>query len=157
MLFRSDAGVMLPEHPRVLAPAAWLATRTLRAGTIATMPRWMRRMGGLHQSRIVDAAVRPVLWTAFRLVDSHPEVKLAVLGYLSPSTRPIVEPVFRGVPAVVPEVVSPAEARARHGYDEPSRAHPELRARQAARVFGEGVAPSEEGLVESESILGAMA
>jgi hypothetical protein len=47
-----------------------------------------------------------------------------------------------------------AEARARYGYDRPSEAHQELRASQAERVFGQGASPSDEGLVESEPILG---
>lgn len=152
-----DAGVMLPEQPLPLRPASWLVTRTLRAGTLATMPHWMRRMGGTPQPGVVDVAVRPVLRTGFWLLNLNTDVKLAVLGYLSPSTRPIVEPPFRGIPATVPEVVTPAEARARHGYDRPSEAHRDLRARQAARVFGEGAPPSDEGLIESEPILGAMA
>lgn len=49
------AELMLPPMPRILRPGAWLVSRVLRAGTIATMPRWMRDLGGLRQSRIVDA------------------------------------------------------------------------------------------------------
>lgn len=151
-----DAGVMLPEYPKAFTPIAWATTRVLRAGTIATMPHWMRRMGGVHQPRVVDVAVRPTLRTAFWLMNANTDIKLAVLGYLSPATRPVVEPVFRGIEPVVPEVVTPAQARERYGYDRPADAHRDLRARQAARVFGEGAAPSEEGLLESEPILGAM-
>ncbi|MEX3771917.1 DUF2236 domain-containing protein, partial [Mycolicibacterium fortuitum] len=38
----------------------------------------------------------------------------------------------------------------------PSQAHFELRDRQALRVFGEGRAPSDEGIVESQPILGTI-
>jgi hypothetical protein len=62
-----------------------------------------------------------------------------------------------GSPARTPEVLAPAEARERYGFDHPREAHLELRAKQASRVFGEGVAPSDEGLIESEPILGALA
>jgi hypothetical protein len=54
-------------------------------------------------------------------------------------------------------------ARATHVIGSPpqpsssSEVHFELRRRQAGRVFGEGVAPSDEGLIESEPILGALA
>jgi hypothetical protein len=72
-------------------------------------------------------------------------------------TVPVAAPVLRGLTPRNPEVVSPAEARARYGYERPRDAHLDLRAKQAARVFGEGAAPSDEGLIESEPILGAMA
>ncbi len=152
-----DADVMLPPMPRLLRPGAWMVSKVLRYGTIATMPVWMRRMGGLRQPKIVDVLVRPVLLISFRVVESNSRVKLAMLRLISPMTLPVVEPMVRGIAPTNPEVVTPAEARDRYGYDRPRDAHLELRARQAARVLGEGAEPSNEGLVESEPILGAMA
>lgn len=152
-----NADVMLPPMPRWTRPGAFLVSRVLRHGTIATMPQWMRKLGGLRQPRIVDLLVTPVLKISFRVVESNTRLKLAVLRLISPMTAPVVEPVLLGVAPTNPEVVTPAEARARYGYDRPRDAHLELRARQAARVFGEGAEPSNEGLVESEPILGAMA
>jgi hypothetical protein len=133
---------------------ASLSTRAIRAGTISTMPRWMREMSGLHQRRTTDLAIRPLLWTAFHVVHLSARLQLALLQLLSPMTVPVAAPVLLGVPPVKPEIVSPALARARYGYDKPSEAHEGLRARQAERVFGEGASPSDEGLVESEPILG---
>ena len=52
------------------------------------------------------------------------------------------------------EVIAPAEAQRRYGYDAPARAHLEWRAKQHERVFGRGEAPSDAGLVESEPLLG---
>lgn len=150
------ADVMLPPMPRILRPGAWLVSRVLRAGTIATMPRWMRALGGLRQSRVVDALVRPLLWTAFRLVHLDKRAELALLKVLSPMTVPVVAPVLLGIPPTTPEVLTPAEARERYGYDHPRTAHLELRARQAERVFGQHVAPSDEGIVESEPVLGSV-
>jgi uncharacterized protein (DUF2236 family) len=152
-----NAHVMLPPMPLPMRPGVWVVSKMLRYGTIATMPGWMRRMGGLRQPRIVDVLVRPVLQISFRVVESNKRLKLAVLRLISPMTVPVVEPILRDIAPTNPEVVTPAEARARYGYDRPRDAHLELRARQAARVFGEGVAPSDEGLIESEPILGAMA
>ncbi len=157
MAYLLDARVMLPEHPAYLKPASAVVAAFIRAGTIATMPRWMRRMGGLQQSRAVDVAVRPVLRLAFRAVAVHPRVELAVLRVLSPMTVPVVAPVLLGVEPTHPVTLTPAEARARYGYDKPSEAHLELRARQAERVLARGEAPSDEGLLESQPILGAMA
>lgn len=150
------ADVMFPPLPRVARPAAWVASRVLRAGTIATMPRWMREMSGLKQSRLTDAVVRPVLWSAFRVVGSNARFELALLRALSPMTAPVVAPILFGVPPVRPEVVSPAESRLRYGFDKPRDAHKELKERQAKRVFGDGALPSDEGLLESQPILGRL-
>jgi hypothetical protein len=84
-------------------------------------------------------------------------VKVAVLGLVSPMTVPVVAPIAYGVPPVTPEVLTMADARARYGFDRPRDAHLDLRAKQAQRVFGEHVAPSDEGLIESEPVLGKLA
>ena len=81
---------------------------------------------------------------------------MLLLGLLSPSTVPIAAPILLGVPPVRSEILTPADARTRYGFEAPAVAHPDLRARQAARVFGERIAPSDEGLIESEPILGSM-
>jgi uncharacterized protein (DUF2236 family) len=151
-----NAQVMLPPMPRALAPARWLANAALRAGTIATMPHWMRELAGLHQSRVVDVAIVPVLRAAFWAANLNRRAKLEAVTFLSPMTRDVVAPVIHGVPPQRPEVLTPAQARERYGYDRPADAHRELRARQAAKVFGEGARPSDEGLLESEPILGAI-
>ncbi|MGY2875140.1 uncharacterized protein (DUF2236 family) [Marmoricola sp. URHA0025 HA25] len=153
-LLRAD--VMLPPAPRALAPITWVTTRALRAATIATMPRWMRDLAGLRQSRAVDLAVRPVMRVAFAVANQNSRLKLAMLTFLSPMTRDVVAPVLFEVTPVHPVVRTPAEARALYGYARPADAHLDLRARQAAKVFGEGGPPSDEGIVESEPILGAI-
>lgn len=152
-----NAQVMLPETSRILRPMTWVVNKTLRTATIATMPGWMREMSGLKQSRLLDALVRPVMRIAFALAEVNPRLKVALLGYLSPMTRPVVEPIFLGLEPEHPEVLTPAEARARYGYDKPADAHLELRARQAERVFGDGEAPTDEGIIESEAVLGHIA
>ncbi len=153
-LLRAD--VMLPPMPRVLAPFTWLTTRALRAATIATMPRWMRTLAGLEQSRLLDVAIRPVMRVAFALLNANRRLKLEALTFLSPMTRDVVAPILYAVPPAQPTVRTPAEARALYGYDRPADAHLGLRARQAAKVFGEGARPSDEGIVESEPILGSI-
>lgn len=151
-----DSDVMMPETPAVFRPARWVAARVLRTATIATMPRWMRDLAGLRQSRLADAAVRPVMRVAFWLAQLNRRAELEMLSFLSPMTRDVAGPVLYGIPPRSPEVLTPAEARRRYGYDRPAEAHRALRERQAARVFGEGEAPSEEGIVESEPILGSI-
>jgi len=151
-----DGAVMLPEMPKVFAPASWVVSHVLRAATVATMPRWMREMGGIKQSRAVDVAVVPVMKVAFLLANLNKRVKLTLLNFLSPMTTPVVAPIFYGVEPTNPVVRTPAEARALYGYDKPAEAHLELRAKQADKVFAEGVAPSEIGIIESEPILGSI-
>lgn len=152
-----DVEIMLPPMHKALRPGAWVVARTLRTATIATMPQWMRRMAGLRQPKLVDVLVAPVMRTAFWLTQLSPKVEMLLIKQLSPSTAPIVAPILLGVAPEHPVTLTPAEARERYGYEKPAEAHAAWRAKQRARVFEEGQAPSDAGLVESEPILGAMA
>jgi uncharacterized protein (DUF2236 family) len=152
-----NAEVMFPPTPIVLRPGAWVVNKVLRAGTLATMPRWMRSLGGFHQSRVVDALVTVVLRVSFAVVEHTPGAKLALVKRISPMTAPVVAPIFAGVLPVNPVTLTPAEARERYGYDKPAEAHLALRAKQAHKVFGEGGKPSDEGILESQAILGSIA
>lgn len=151
-----NARVALPPAPLALRPAVWLLNWILRAGTIATMPRWMRELSNFDQPRVVDLLVRPILRLGYRVVDGRPRLKLKVTGLLSPSVVPIIEPLVHGIPPVSDEILTPGEARSRYGYAKPADAHLELRAKQRDRVFGHGHKPSDEGLIESQSILGSL-
>ncbi|WP_020500395.1 oxygenase MpaB family protein [Sciscionella marina] len=151
-----QADVMLPTLPAVFRPATKAMAFALRKATVATMPRWMRELGGIRQSRAMDALVRPLARITFALTHLNREAELRLLGVLSPSTVSVVAPVLLGVPPRNPEVLTPAQARERYGYTEPATAHLELRARQAERALA-GKRRSEEGIRESESILGSTA
>ncbi|CAJ1506395.1 oxygenase MpaB family protein [[Mycobacterium] burgundiense] len=150
------AEVMLPEMPRVLRPATWVATAVLRRGTLATMPRWMRELAGLSTSRVLDALAVPPLRVAFAAVALSTRLQLILLQLLSPTTVPVAARVLRSVPAINPVTTTPRVAQARFGYDNPRAAHQGLRARQQQRVFDAGAAPSDEGIVESQPILGTV-
>lgn len=152
-----NAEVMLAPTPRVLAPARWVVNKVLRVATIATMPHWMRKMAGLRQPRALDVLVRPLMRLSFATVHLSRRLELLALGLLSPATVPVVAPILLGVAPERPETLTPAEARERYGYERPAEAHREWRAKQRARVFERGEAPSDAGLVESEAVLGSMA
>ncbi|MGO4256761.1 oxygenase MpaB family protein [Marmoricola sp. RAF53] len=152
-----NAKVILPDPPFFLRPGLEVVNWFLRAGTIATMPRWMRRLSGFDQPRAVDLFVRPFLRAAFGVVEHNPRLKLALTRFLTPGIEPMVTPYLLGVTPEHPEVLTPAEARERYGFAKPSEAHLELRARQHDRVFGRGEAPSDDGLVESQALLGSLA
>jgi uncharacterized protein (DUF2236 family) len=152
-----NAEVMLPPLPLVLRPGSWVVARFLRAATIATMPRWMRRMAGLRQPRIVDALITPVMKISFRLAGLSPRLQVLSLRQISPSTVPVAAPVLLGIPPRRAETLTPSEARERYGYERPAQAHREWRERQKARVFEDGRAASDAGLVESEAVIGPLA
>lgn len=152
-----NAKVVLPPAPTAARPLVEAINWVLRAGTIATMPRWMRQLSGFNQSRIVDIGVRPVLRLGFGLVDRAPRLKLAMAKLISPSVIPIAGPYIAGVPPRSAEVLTPAEGRRRYGYAKPADAHHALRAKQRERVFGLGQLPSDEGLIESQALLGSLA
>jgi uncharacterized protein (DUF2236 family) len=122
-----DAEVMFPPLPRIAAPGAWAINHVLRAATIATMPRWMRRLAGLRQPRAVDVAVTPIMRAHFRAAALSTTAKLAAVKLISPRTLPIVEPVLRGVVPPDPRTYTPAEARERHGFVTPSEQYARLR------------------------------
>lgn len=151
-----DVSQLVDDLPLVLRPARWVVGSFFRAGVIATLPAWMREMGDLPQSRVIDVLTRPVLRATFAGLTLSKGLQLRILALLSPSTVPVVAPAFLGVPPTNPEVLTPAQARERYGYDRPAEAHLAWRAQQHEKVFGRGEEPSDAGLVESESILGRL-
>jgi uncharacterized protein (DUF2236 family) len=150
------AEIMLPPVPAPMRPVAIVVARVLRVATIATMPQWMREMGGLRQSKVLDGLVTPLMKIAFRSAHLSRRAELALLKQLSPATVPVVAPILLGIPPTRAETLTPAAAQERYGYAKPAEAHLEWRAKQRARVLDEGMAPSDDGLYESEAILGSM-
>lgn len=106
---------------------------------VATMPRWMREMGGTPQSRVTDAAVvavlKPMLWAMYRTTG----VKLWVLKKMTPRTHPILDPFFRGREPVQDKVWDVDEARATFGSGKTPR---ELYEEQLEARAGDGVVES---------------
>lgn len=150
------AEVMLPQMPLLLRPFTKVITAVLRRGTLATMPRWLREMAGLGTSSALDAIVVPVLSSAFTMISLSKRLQLILLRLISPATVPIATRVLLGIPPANPSTTTPSDAQARFGYDSPRQAHLDFRQKQRLRVFGEGQAPSDEGITESEPILGSI-
>lgn len=73
-----------------------------------------------------------------------------------PQAVPVAAPSLLGIEPLDPSVTTPPEAQARLGPTIPSEAHQDLRAKQRDRVFGKGLAPSDEGLEESQDHIGSM-
>jgi hypothetical protein len=134
----------------------WVANKVLRAATIATMPQWMRKMAGLRQSRIVDAAITPVMRIAFRIGNANAHLKLLGLSVLSPSTAPVVAPALLGIPPERPETLTPALARERYGVLPPIDEYARFRALVDAKTAAGADASADVGpeIAESQAILG---
>jgi uncharacterized protein (DUF2236 family) len=98
-----DRGVRLWAGSRIMAPAA-----------IATLPKWMRRMGGFDQSAAVDAAVTPMARAAMRAMSAGDSRLLVSAGRrLVPHTAEVLaRHLAAGEPALA-RTVTPAEARER--------------------------------------------
>jgi uncharacterized protein (DUF2236 family) len=106
--------------PRRENAELWATSRLLAVATIATIPRWMRRLGGFDRPAAVDAAIVPVARLLTRAL-AAPDRQLSLLEHLAPAARHVVEPALRGEPPLRPETVTPTEARARHGDRLPKR------------------------------------
>ena len=129
-----NARVMLPPVPLLLRPAAFVVNKAMRYATIATMPRWMRKMGGLRQSRLMDALITPVMRLNFRIARLSARFQVAALALLSPSTVPVAAPVLFGLSPRTPETPTPAEARERYGVLPPAEEYARFRERIEAKI-----------------------
>ncbi len=128
-----NAEVMFPPLPRFARPGAWIANKVLRMATIATMPAWMRELANLRQPAVADRAITPLMRLTFRVVAASTRLQLLALGLISPSTRPVVEPVLRGIRPQREETLTPAEARARSGAQTPLELYEQVRDRDEER------------------------
>lgn len=97
--------------PKILSPAGKLGAKTIDMATIATMPMWMREMGDIRQSRDVDLGIVPIFKLGMRAIGASATGLLLLLDRISPSTRPIIEPILRGNPPLQKVTVTPAQAR----------------------------------------------
>jgi uncharacterized protein (DUF2236 family) len=147
---------VIPEPKGVIRLIRPIANWSLRKGTIASMPRYQRELGGIRQSRVTDLLIRPYLRLLFTVVNGIGPLKRYVVRQVAPGLLAVIEPHWQGIEPVNPVVLTPSEARERDGFTKPSEAHLDLRARQVQRVFGEHQAPSDEGLIESQPVLGGL-
>lgn len=149
--------VALPaDASRVLRLAFAPVLPVLRRGVIATYPQYMRDLFGLRQGKLTDAAVRWPLRIGHAVVARSVVLTYALGRLLAPAAFETLAPVILDVKPLSEITMTPREAQARYGFDQPNDAHPELRARQQDRVFGAGEKPSDEGLIESEEHIGPM-
>lgn len=133
MDFLLDASTtVLPE--RMPAPLRFVFNTVARRAVIATLPRWMRKLGATRQSGLTDrvaiALTRPVI----KVVAASTWLQLRALRVASPRTVPILEPVLKGIPPVHPVLRAPAEARAEYGVTDPRAQYAAILAARAAQA-----------------------
>ncbi|WP_202033112.1 oxygenase MpaB family protein [Nocardioides sp. WS12] len=149
--------VALPQdQPEFVKPIMLLIARFATMATISTYPQYIRQLFGLKQSAAEDAIVQPAMRALMTAINSNIHLYDAVWSYLVPGVADILMPAVLGIPATNPVTMTPREAQKLYGYDPPAEAHLDLRRKQEQKVFGEHVAPSLEGLEESEEFFGHM-
>lgn len=106
----------LHSQRKVAGTGLWIGSHLMAASTVATIPRWMRKLAGIGQSAAVDAAIVPLTRAAVRL-GRQPAAARATLRALAPSALPVMEQVLRRERPLREEVLTPAQARAKYGSD----------------------------------------
>ncbi|SIR93255.1 oxygenase MpaB family protein [Williamsia sterculiae] len=97
--------------PEIPAPMRKTLNALTSRAVVATMPQWMRDMGGVPQSPAVDAATIAALKPVLLAISKSDHLMLPLLKTLSPRTYPILAPFFLDMPPHNPHVYDEAEAR----------------------------------------------
>ncbi|MDV8001788.1 oxygenase MpaB family protein [Rhodococcus sp. IEGM 1408] len=97
------------------APMRAVMGPVIRAGVIATYPRWMRALMGVRQSRVTDSAVVAVLRPGMAALARSPRAQLWFLERVAPRGGPVLTDHLRGIPAETSSVYSPEQARKKFG------------------------------------------
>ncbi|MEV6557615.1 oxygenase MpaB family protein [Nocardia sp. NPDC051756] len=138
-LLLNGASTLLPDSA-LLRPVAKLTQTLFRKATIATLPRWMRKMGGVQQSPVTDAVVTVILRGMFRLLAHSVAAQRAILRTASPLSVPVLDPILCAVPPKHPVVWTPEQARRHYGMATPAEQYAEILAARAAKALPEHAA-----------------
>lgn len=97
--------------------AAFMTLSRLAApATIASLPKWMRTLGGFDQPSAVDRVVVPAMRLATRALSARDSSGLIAVGpYVAPMTARILAQHVSAPTPANPVVVTPAEAKQRYG------------------------------------------
>ena len=106
--------------------AGFMALSRLAApATIASLPTWMRRLGGFDQPAAIDRAVVPATRIASRALAARDSWGLIKVGpYVAPMTAMILAQHIHAPTPTNPVVVTPAVAKERHSIDRTRAAAP---------------------------------
>lgn len=87
----------------------------IRAGVVATYPRWMRPLMGVRQSRLIDSLVTALIRPGMAVLSRSPRAQMWFLERVAPRGGPVLTGYIRGVPAESSSVYSPERAREKFG------------------------------------------
>jgi uncharacterized protein (DUF2236 family) len=100
--------------PRDRGVRLWAGSRLLAPAAIATLPKWMRRMGNFEQPVAVDSAVTPIARAWVRALSANNfRPMLAVARVIAPETAEVLASHLTSGPPVSTRTVIPAEVRER--------------------------------------------
>ncbi|MCG8670707.1 MAG: DUF2236 domain-containing protein [Pseudomonadales bacterium] len=98
----------VPKFFRPFAPGAKMLFKT---ATVATLPRWMRKLGGIQQNAVTDAvailAMRAMVRTMALMPDAY---LLELIRWISPGAAKIVAPIALELAPINLQTVTPSEA-----------------------------------------------
>jgi hypothetical protein len=96
-------------------PAFWMASRILAPATVATLPKWMRTLGGFDQPAAVDAATTRIGRAAVRAA-ANPALSDAILRRFAPATAEVLRAHRSAGQPALAETITPARAHELYGY-----------------------------------------
>jgi len=131
-------------------------TEMIRIAVIATYPQYMRDLAGLHQGGATDVVAIASMKAFHKLLKANLALRIGVMAYLAPPVIPAAAPALLGMKPKSDKIWEVREAQEHFGFDIPSQAHPDVRAKQRDRVFNKGLKPLEDGLEESQKYIGSM-
>lgn len=99
--------------PKSKGLTLWAGSRILAPATVATLPRWMRTVGGFDQPSAIDRAVVPMTKLLVR-VSGIPAVADRVLAEYAPMTGEVLRQHRTTAAPMREETVTPTEAKARY-------------------------------------------
>ncbi|MFM9378817.1 oxygenase MpaB family protein [Gordonia sp. VNK21] len=101
--------------PRDRGLTLWAGARAVAPAAVATLPRWMRELGGFDQPRLLEAGYIPAAQALMRLAGARPELLEQLLPRLiGPMTADLYRQHRRGGVPQNPATVSVAQARERY-------------------------------------------
>lgn len=145
-----------PDMPRWKKAAFEPVVRLFSKAIVSTYPKYMRDMAGIKQGPITDFLVLYPTRALHWLMDRNIPLRLWFMNLIAPQALPVAAPMMLGIPPLSDKIWEVREAQEHFGFAVPSQAHQDLRAKQRDRVFNQGVAPSDEGLEESQAHIGSM-